>query len=60
MIDVVPRRVGDPTERAADVQPPFALQDFHTSPADGSVYVLVDPRQWDRRQAGQDGIPRQG
>src|SRR5580704_16382387 len=35
-------------ERAADVQPPFVLQHLHTAPADGGVYMFIDPRPWDR------------
>src|ERR1039458_3861741 len=43
----------DPPERAADVQPPFVLQDFHAARADGGVDVFIDPCPWDGRHLRQ-------
>src|SRR6476620_1649886 len=37
----------DPPERATDAQASFVLQHFHAAPADGGVYMLIDPRPRD-------------
>jgi hypothetical protein len=47
----------DSPERAAHVQSSFVLQHLHAAPADGGVYVLVDPRPWDRRHLRQIDRP---
>ena len=52
-------RAVDSPERAADVQPSFVLQHFHAAPADGGVYVLVDPRPWDRQAPASDRQPEE-
>src|SRR5882757_10648315 len=38
----------DSPEWATDIQSSFVLQHFHAAPADGGVYVLIDPSPWDR------------
>src|SRR6266567_468397 len=47
----------DPPEWAADVQSSFVLQHLHAAPADGGVYVLIDPRPGDRRHLRQIDNP---
>src|ERR1017187_10130410 len=47
----------DSPERAAHVQSSFVLQHLHAELADGGVYVLVDPRPWDRRHLRQIARP---
>ena len=47
----------DPPERAADVQSSFVLQDFHAAPANGGVYVFIDPRPRDRGNLRQIDNP---
>jgi hypothetical protein len=52
------RRSVDSSERATDIQAPFVLQHLHAATADGGVYVLIDPRPWDRRHLRQIDRPR--
>src|SRR5260370_32039159 len=47
----------DPPERAAHVQSPFVLQDFHAAPADGGIDMFIDPRPWDWRHLRQIDKP---
>src|SRR5258708_37995513 len=36
----------DSPEGAADVQLALPLEHFHAAPADGGVYMFIDPRPW--------------